>query len=75
MLIVDRSVLYTLCFLGNFILEYNLSVQHRKFMCSTWELVNLTVRIFVYIIVYFRFRKIIYSVGTTEVNSCIGPFK
>jgi hypothetical protein len=72
---LDRSVLYTLCVLGTFILEYDLFVQRRKFTSSTRELANPTVHIFVYIIVYFWFCKIVYSVGTPEGNPYIGPFK
>jgi hypothetical protein len=69
MLIVNRSVLYTLCVLGTFVLDFDLFVRRRKFTCSTWELVNPTVHIFVFIIiVYFWFCKIIYSVGTAQGN-------
>jgi hypothetical protein len=73
--IVDRSVLHKLCVLGNFVLEYVLFVQHTKFTPTTREFVNPTVRIFVYIIVYLSLCEVIYSVGTPEGSSYIGPFK
>ena len=55
MLIVVRSVLYISRVLRTLVSDYDLFVQHIKFMCNICKLIYLTVVIFFYIIAYFWF--------------------
>jgi hypothetical protein len=67
-LIADCSVVYISCVLGTFVLDYDLS-NIRKFLGNTYDFVNPTPHIFICIVVYFLFCKIILRIGTSEGNS------
>jgi hypothetical protein len=61
--------------LRTFVSDYELFVQHTKFMCNICKLIYPTVVIFFYIIAYVLVCKIIYGVGAAKGNFYLGLFK